>query len=342
MPTRRDWEQRDADEKSKAYQSRTGALAKRLARVSQKASQDMISFMETILEDFRYEGGFRTKAEAESWLRMRMDMAAWEDLVDWITKVGDKATKRKLEAKVSAWTAGREFSRMDALNTALQANQAILQEAVKTSTLPILVDVSTDAYYRQMFSIQKGLGVGWKLDALPGNWVTVAASSKLDATSMYFAKHVTGLFKAKLLDGILKGRSSKQIAKDLEESGTPAPVAMMTARTSITETAAETEKKALERAKLDKYEFMATLDERTCPECGRLDGKVFYTKDGKKGVNMPPMHPNCRCIITAALTDEYKGDKRFARDSKGKGIYVDGRMTYEEWRKIYIDSESKS
>lgn len=342
MPTRREWEQRDADEKSRAYQSRTGALAKRLSRVAQKASKDMTDFMSAILDDFRYEGGFRTKAEAESWLRMRMDMAAWEDLVAWISKVGDKATRRKLETKISMWTAGREFSRMDALNTALQANQAILQEAVKSSTLPVLVDVSTDAYYRQMFSIQKGLGVGWKLDALPGNWVTVAASSKLDATSRYFAKHVTGLYKARLLDGILKGRSSKQIAEDLESTGTPAPVAMMSARTSITETAAETERKALERANLDKYEYIASLDERTCPVCGALDGKVFLVKDGKKGVNMPPMHPNCRCGITAALKDEYKSSKRFARDSNGKGIYVDGTMTYAEWKRIYVDSKDKS
>lgn len=32
-----------------------------------------------------------------------------------------------------------------------------------------------------------------------------------------------------------------------------------------------------------------------CDRCGRLDGKVFKVEEMEVGVNMYPMHPNCRC-----------------------------------------------
>lgn len=45
------------------------------------------------------------------------------------------------------------------------------------------------------------------------------------------------------------------------------------------------------------YEWLAALDERTCPICQRLNGKFFTRDDGYK----PPAHPNCRCTIIPVL-----------------------------------------
>lgn len=41
----------------------------------------------------------------------------------------------------------------------------------------------------------------------------------------------------------------------------------------------------------------ATLDDITCPICGRLDGQVFESGKGPR----PPAHPNCRCSPTPVL-----------------------------------------
>ena len=43
---------------------------------------------------------------------------------------------------------------------------------------------------------------------------------------------------------------------------------------------------------------------RTCEQCKALDGKTFALKDGKIGVNLPPLHPNCRCSIAGHEDDE--------------------------------------
>ena len=91
--------------------------------------------------------------------------------------------------------------------------------------------------------------------------------------------------------------------------------------------------KAYEELEVDKYQFLATLDNRTSEICQKLDGKVFNMKDRVVGVNASPMHTGCRSCEIPYMDNEYS--TRFARDSKGKRIEVPSSMTYEEWAKIY-------
>lgn len=45
------------------------------------------------------------------------------------------------------------------------------------------------------------------------------------------------------------------------------------------------------------YRFRCVGDYRTCPECLALDGQVFLSSEAAYGLNLPPMHPWCRCWI---------------------------------------------
>lgn len=59
-----------------------------------------------------------------------------------------------------------------------------------------------------------------------------------------------------------------------------------------------------EEAGLDEVIWISAHDERTCPICAKLDGRVFKTEEA------PVLaHPNCRCVIipkTDGLMEEYK------------------------------------
>lgn len=48
----------------------------------------------------------------------------------------------------------------------------------------------------------------------------------------------------------------------------------------------------------DTYVYHAVMDNATCEECRALNGKTFLKSDAKVGINLPPMHPNCRCWIS--------------------------------------------
>lgn len=52
---------------------------------------------------------------------------------------------------------------------------------------------------------------------------------------------------------------------------------------------------------IKKYRFVAAIDNRTCDWCHELNGKEFFVKDAKIGVNFPPIHPNCRSTTVAVI-----------------------------------------
>lgn len=53
----------------------------------------------------------------------------------------------------------------------------------------------------------------------------------------------------------------------------------------------------------DKYELSAVMDEKTCPVCRRMNGKVFNISDRQVGVNFPPLCNNCRCTWIPYVED---------------------------------------
>jgi SPP1 gp7 family putative phage head morphogenesis protein len=80
-------------------------------------------------------------------------------------------------------------------------------------------------------------------------------------------------------------------------------------------------------------QWVATLDTRTCPICGGLDGKKFDLGQGER----PPIHISCRCV-RIAITKSWK-ELGFNIDELPPGTrasmngQVPASMTYNEWLK---------
>lgn len=67
-------------------------------------------------------------------------------------------------------------------------------------------------------------------------------------------------------------------------------------RIIVTETTRIEAQQVIERG--ERYVYHCVHDSRTCSECLARDGAVFYSNDANFGVNLPPMHPWCRCWVT--------------------------------------------
>lgn len=52
-------------------------------------------------------------------------------------------------------------------------------------------------------------------------------------------------------------------------------------------------------------QWVATLDDATCEECGALDGEEFPVGEG----DQPPAHFNCRCVRVAVIGDKSLGSR---------------------------------
>lgn len=70
-----------------------------------------------------------------------------------------------------------------------------------------------------------------------------------------------------------------------------------------------------------KYEWLSTLDNRTCLVCGSLDGKLFKNiKDAPQA----PIHRGCRCLLLFHF--DIDGDTKASKNG-----YVSSKVTYENW-----------
>jgi len=93
--------------------------------------------------------------------------------------------------------------------------------------------------------------------------------------------------------------------------------------------------------------WVATLDDRTCPVCGKLDGKVF-TVDGK-GARPPgpPNHYQCRCTLSPVLKSWKElgfsfDDTTPASRASANGV-VPGALTYPQWLKTEsVDTQNEA
>ena len=94
---------------------------------------------------------------------------------------------------------------------------------------------------------------------------------------------------------------------------------------------------------VEQYEFVATLDSRTSETCREMDGKVLPLSEFKPGITAPPLHCHCRSTTCPYFDDEFtEGETRAARDPEtGKTVQVDSRLSYEEWKKRYVDKLSE-
>jgi SPP1 gp7 family putative phage head morphogenesis protein len=86
---------------------------------------------------------------------------------------------------------------------------------------------------------------------------------------------------------------------------------------------------------IERYQFVAALSERTCDECGGLDGEIFDVSDARSGDNYPPIHANCRCTTIMAGA---ASATRLANDN-GENYKIDGDTTFNEWKNSLTDEQ---
>lgn len=99
-------------------------------------------------------------------------------------------------------------------------------------------------------------------------------------------------------EGIVKGTSAEQLARDIAEDVDDIGVnrSRVLARTELVRAHAEGTLNSYEEAGvlgvLVQSEFATARDNHVCPQCADLEGKVYSLEEARGVI---PVHPNCRC-----------------------------------------------
>lgn len=125
---------------------------------------------------------------------------------------------------------------------------------------------------------------------------------------------------------------AKTIQEVMERFGVKQYEAARLVRTETNYFENQAELEAYEELNIERYQFIATLDERTSDICREHDHKVYLVKEAKQGENVPPLHPNCRSAIKPYFGEEYESKYRIARNAKGEN-YLTANQPYNSWLK---------
>ncbi|MBP3931221.1 MAG: minor capsid protein, partial [Peptostreptococcaceae bacterium] len=196
-----------------------------------------------------------------------------------------------------------------------------------------------DNYYQTIYDIHKAIGVGASFSYIDNDMIKEILTFPWSGRhySQRLWSNRTKLKNAmieELTQMLIQGKGVKETSKALSKRlDADLKNCIRLIHTEHSYFMGESTAKAYEEMNVDKYQFLATLDNRTSEICQKLDGKVFDLKDRVVGVNASPMHPRCRSCEIPYIDNDYS--TRFARDSKGKRIEVSSTMKYSEWAEIY-------
>lgn len=189
-----------------------------------------------------------------------------------------------------------------------------------------------DAYKLQLPKLEPGLAVTKKsfLESSFGGPITTQRLQMIYTRDFEQLKAISAQMSSnisrELAKGLANGQGPRQIASNLakEVSDLGKKRAVVMARTEIIHAYAEGQLDAFEDLGIDELEmdveFSSAGDDRVCPRCLALSGKIYTVKEAR---GIIPVHPQCRCAWIPHMKARTRG-KPTMRDRMNKRMNSGG------------------
>lgn len=238
------------------------------------------------------------------------------------------------------------ISRLQALQTQVELRMRELFGSQRDVLRDHLQERYTDTYYRTVYAVSQQADVASTFaridpqtveNILAVPWLGSEFSSRIWADKDKLTRELMQTLSRGFVRGDSLDRMTKEFAKRMGVSESRAATLIHTESAHM---AAEAAEQGYRETGVQSYRFEAALDLKTCAVCGALDQREFPLAEHETGINYPPLHPRCRCT-TVPVTEFRIGSKRAARNpATGKTEYVEKKLTYEEWRKKYVEEDA--
>lgn len=236
------------------------------------------------------------------------------------------------------------ISRLDALKIQLQQQAELLY----SNQLDYIDRAARQSYagsfYHTAYEVQRGLGVGWTMQAVNEGTITKVLSRPWTTDGQTFRdrcwtnkQSLVNSVNTQLTQMIIRGeapdRAISAISKQFEVSRSKAGRLVMTESAYFSSAA---QKDCFNSLGVERYVIVASFDRDTCGLCSALDGKVFKMSDYQVGLTAPPFHPWCRCCTAPYFEDMVGLGERWTRNPDGTTRKVPANTTFEQWRQSFV------
>ena len=202
------------------------------------------------------------------------------------------------------------------------------------------INAAYNTYYRDVFNIQKDVGVAYRFNNLDSKLVEQMLRSKWSGENYSSriwgnTQDLTNTLKDEMVLGILTNKTEKEMMDTITEKFSVG--AYQARRLIVTESAAISsfaDQLAFEDAGIETEMFIAVHDGKTSMVCQKHDRSIVEVGKGEVGRNIPPLHPNCRSKMIPyieGITDDMKVRQRDPVTGRDEVVKVG--ETYDQWLK---------
>lgn len=246
-------------------------------------------------------------------------------------------------------------SRVIALMNELKPHIDNLYDYQQESLTTLLTELYTDNYYKGLYDLTIGTKVAYYFVGINERAIKAAITYPIfgknfsdaiwqDKTNLIFNTRAIikdGLIRGDSIDTMAKQLMYKQLNKSTGKITDQGPLgkakynARRLIQTEVSQVLSISDRDMYKEFGLERFEFVATLDDRTSQICRGLDGKNFPLDDYTPGVNAPVLHAFERSTTVPYFSENTT--KRMARDlNTGKSVIVED-ISYNEWFNKYVE-----
>lgn len=340
------WEKRST-ELMKRLEKGTENTINSLIKAYEQATKDINKEITRIYKNYSKDSEL-TEATLKQLLNKKETDIHYKNLLNVINNnIKDENIKKKMLTKYNASAYSYRISRYEELQQNIDLELKKLADIEQQISEIRYVNTIKESYYHNIFDIQKGTGLGFNFTQIDNKTINLLLNENWIDKSNFSqriwknSEKLGAYLRTQLTAASMSGKSINKISQELANyMNVGLYNATRLVRTEVNHFANEAEMLSYDELDIDKYKFIATLDNRTCEHCAELDNQIFNVKDRIPGKNCPPIHANDRCTTVAVFDDEITEKlQRRAKDENGKTIVVPQDMNYQQWYDKYVDKE---
>lgn len=318
------WEKRALENKLNVIENEEDYL-KRITSIYNRANKQIDEKLAKVYARYAKENNL-TLEEAYQILPKKMETEYKNDVMDYISKAKDPAYRDYLLNQ----SIMHKHSVLDQLRTEMR--NAIYDIDIEETGGKFLEKIFTNSNYKAQYDNNEEAFAKVDKDKIQNllkeNWSGGGNFSEL------IWKDREKLVKA-LDDIVVKGlavgdnydKMADKLAKRMDTSKS-------NAKRLIRTESARMENEGLlsyyQRIGAKQLIFVATLDMKTSEICRAMDGQIIPIEEARIGLNVPPLHPYCRSVISPHYEGNEPGDRVYRDVESGKT--KSGRYrTYKEY-----------
>lgn len=273
-----------------------------------------------------------TESEASRLLTGK-EYSRWRKGLEGYLKDVNNDSRTLLELNTLA--AKSQISRKEQLLSSIYQNMITLSQDTETKLTELLGDMYKINYYRGCYDTQSILGIGFNVakvdERMLQRILEYPWSGKNYSEALWEnTDKLAALARREITIGFMSGSSVQKMAKEINDiMGKGRYATERLVRTESSYFSNQGEIASYRELGITEYTYLGG----GCDICQALNGCSFPLDQAEPGVNLPPMHPNCKCTIKAKAERDM-----FA--ARGGVNPLAENPKFEEWKKKYVDNAS--